>query len=84
MEVVPASAGSAALSAHAPHPYAAVLFIDFLFSPAGQKILENYEYGSAAKNYGFNRWYIEGGYTLEQLEKDIERWEKSLRELGKK
>jgi iron(III) transport system substrate-binding protein len=84
MEVVPASAGSAALSAHAPHPHAAVLFIDFLFSPAGQKILESYEYGSAAKDYGFNRWYVERGYTLEQLDKDLERWEKLLRELGKR
>jgi iron(III) transport system substrate-binding protein len=84
MEVVPASAGSAGLSAQSPHPHAAVLFIDFLFGPAGQKILESYEYGSAAKNYGFNRWYVERGYTLDQLEKDVERWEKLLRELGKR
>jgi iron(III) transport system substrate-binding protein len=28
MEVVPASAGSTALSAHAPHPHAAVLFVN--------------------------------------------------------
>src|SRR5439155_25189715 len=54
MEIVPASAGSAGLSAQAPHPHAAVLFIDFLFSPDGQKILENYDYGSAVKEYGFN------------------------------
>ena len=37
MEIVPASAGSAGLSSQAPHPHAAVLFIDFLFSPDGQK-----------------------------------------------
>ncbi len=84
MEVVPASGGSAGISAQAPHPYAAVLFVDFLFSPDGQKILENYEYGSAAKDYGFKRWYIERGYTLDQLEKESERWEKLLRELGRK
>jgi iron(III) transport system substrate-binding protein len=84
MEVVPSSAGSAALSAHAPHPHAAVLFIDFLFSPDGQQILERYEYGSAVKDYGFKRWYVEKGSSLEQLEKDVERWEKWLRELGKR
>ena len=84
MEVVPASAGSAGLSAYAPHPHAAVLFVDFLFSPDGQKILEKYEYGSAAKEYGFKRWYIERGMTLDQLEKESERWEKLLRELGRK
>ncbi len=84
MEVVPASGGSAGISAQAPHPHAAVLLVDYLFSPDGQKILENYEYGSAAKDYGFKRWYIERGYTLDQLEKDSARWEKLLRELGRK
>ncbi|MDO8700678.1 MAG: extracellular solute-binding protein [Deltaproteobacteria bacterium] len=84
MEVVPASGGSAGISTHAPHPHAAVLFVDYLFSPDGQKILGNYEYGSAAKDYSFKRWYIEKGYTLDQLEKDSARWEKLLRELGRK
>ena len=84
MDIVPASAGSAGLSSYAPHPHAAVLFIDFLFSPDGQKILESYEYGSAAKEYGFKRWYIEKGLSIEQLERESERWEKWLRELGRK
>ena len=84
MEVVPASAGSAGLSVHAPHPHAAVLFVDFLFSPDGQKILEKYEYGSAAKDYGFKRWYVERGMTLDQLETESARWEKLLRDLGRK
>ena len=43
----------------APHPHAAALFVDFLFSPDGQKILEAYDYGSPAKEYGFKRWYAE-------------------------
>ena len=55
MEVVPASAGSTALSAHAPRPHAAVLFLNFIFSPEGQKILESFDYGSAVKDYGFKR-----------------------------
>jgi iron(III) transport system substrate-binding protein len=84
MDIVPASAGSAGLSSFAPHPHAAVLFIDFLFSPDGQKILENYEYGSAAKEYGFKRWYIEKGMSIEQLERESDRWEKWLKELGRK
>jgi iron(III) transport system substrate-binding protein len=84
MDIVPASAGSAALSSQAPHPHAAVLFIDFLFSPDGQKILESYQYGSASKEYGFKRWYIEKGMSIEQLERESDRWEKWLRELGRK
>jgi iron(III) transport system substrate-binding protein len=84
MDIVPASAGSAGLSSQAPHPHAAVLFIDFLFSPEGQRILENYEYGSAVKEYGFKRWYIEKGMSIQQLERESDRWEKLLRELGRK
>lgn len=84
MDIVPASAGSAGLSSQAPHPHAAVLFIDFLFSPDGQRILENYEYGSAVKEYGFKRWYIEKGMSIQQLERESDRWEKLLRELGRK
>lgn len=84
MEIVPASTGIAGLSAHAPHPHAAVLFVEFIFGPDGQKILEKYEYGSASKDYGFKRWYIERGLTVDQLEKERDRWEKLLRELGRK
>ena len=84
MDIVPASAGSAGLSTQAPHPHAAVLFVDFLFSPDGQKSLEAYDYGSPAKEYGFKRWYPEKGVTIQQLEKDSDRWERGLRELGRR
>jgi iron(III) transport system substrate-binding protein len=84
MEIVPASAGSAGLSSQAPHPHAAVLFVDFLFSPDGQKILESYDYGSAVKEYGFKRWYIEKGMSIEQLEREGDRWEKLLKDLSRK
>jgi iron(III) transport system substrate-binding protein len=84
MDIVPASAGSAGLSTQAPHPHAAVLFVDFLFSPDGQKILESYDYGSPAKEYRFKRWYPEKGLTIQQLEKDTDRWERGLRELSRR
>lgn len=84
MDIVPASAGSAGLSSQAPHRHAAVLFLDFLFAPEGQKILENYDYGSAVKEYGFKRWYIEKGMSIEQLEREGDRWEKLLNDLARK
>lgn len=84
MEVVPASAGGAGIAAQAPHPHAAVLFVNFLFGPEGQKILENYEYASSSKEYGFKRWYIEKGYTTEQFDKESERWGKLVQQLGRK
>lgn len=84
MDIVPASAGSAALSLQAPHPHAAVLFVDFLFSPDGQRILEAFDYGSPAKEYGFKRWYAEKGMSIQQLEKEIDKWERGLRELSRR
>jgi iron(III) transport system substrate-binding protein len=50
MEVVVVNAGGAALSAQAPHPHAALLFVDFLLSPEGQKMdTEKLFYTSALK-----------------------------------
>lgn len=84
MEVVPTNAGAATVPAGAPHPYAGVLFTDFILGPEGQKILEKFQYGSASTDYGFRRWYPEQGLTTEQYEKANDRWDKLLREIGRK
>lgn len=84
MEVVPTNAGAAAVPAGAPHPHAAFLFTDFLLGPDGQKILEKFQYGNASKDYGFKRWYPEQGLTTAQYEKANDRWDKLLREIGRK
>lgn len=84
MEIVPTNAGAVAIASRAPHPHAAVLLADFILGPDGQKILERYEYGSASNDYGFKRWYPEQGLTTEQYEKANDRWDKLLRDLGRK
>ncbi|MBI4529614.1 MAG: extracellular solute-binding protein [Deltaproteobacteria bacterium] len=84
MEIVPTNAGGVALPARAPHPHAAVLFVDFLLGPEAQKILERLQYGSATKDYGFKRWYPEQGMDSEQYEKANDKWERLLREIGRK
>jgi iron(III) transport system substrate-binding protein len=84
MDVVPANSGSTAVSAQAPHPHAALLMADFILGEGGQKILEQYEYGSPQKEYGFKRWYPEQGLTTEQYEKLDTRWNKELRALARK
>jgi iron(III) transport system substrate-binding protein len=84
MEIVPSNSGSTAVSANAPHPHAALLLADFILGPAGQKVLEQYEYGSPIKDYGFKRWYPEQGLTTEQYEKLDELWNKKLRELARR
>ena len=85
MEVVAVNAGSAALLANAPHPNAALLFIDFLLGPAGQKMYsEQLFYGSAASVTGFERWYPEKGLTTQEYQKRADGWLKLLQEITRK
>ena len=84
MDVVPTNAGGVALPAHAPHPHAALLFADFLLSPEGQKFLGKFGLDSAINKPDFKRWYAEAGMTVEQYEKENNKWEKLLRDLGRK
>ncbi len=82
MDLNPSNAGGVALPAGVNSPYAALLFIDFLLSPEGQKIFEEkFRFATSTKNYGFKRWYPEKGYTLEQYEKAEDHWKKLLRDL---
>lgn len=84
MDLVPTNAGGVALPANAPHPHAALLFGDFLLSPDGQKFLGKYGLDSAVNKPEFKRFYAEAGMTAEKYEKENERWEKLLREIGRK
>jgi iron(III) transport system substrate-binding protein len=84
MEVVPTNAGGVVLVAQAPHPHAAVLLVDFLFSAEAQKILADLEYGSPFRPVSFNLWYPENGMSTAQYDKESARWEKLLREIGRK
>jgi iron(III) transport system substrate-binding protein len=84
MDLVPANAGGVAIPANAPHPHAALLFGDFLLSPEGQKLLAKFGLDSALNKPDFKRFYAEAGMTASQYEKENEKWEKLLREIGKK
>ncbi|MGZ8454105.1 MAG: ABC transporter substrate-binding protein [Candidatus Binatia bacterium] len=82
LDLSQANAGSVGLPAATNSPHAALLFIDFLIGPEGQKIFEDkFRFASSTKNYGFKRWYPEKGKTLEQYEKAEERWKKLLHDL---
>ena len=84
MDIVPTNVGGAAIAVQPPHPNAALLFADYLLGPQGQGVLEKYHYGNGAKNYGFKKWRPEHGMALDKYEKELERWEKLLRETGRK
>jgi len=84
MDLVPTNAGGVALPANAPHPYAALLFGDFLLSPDGQKFLGKYGLDSAINKPDFKRYYPEAGMNADKYEKENEKWEKLLKEIGRK
>lgn len=81
MDINVVGAGGAAVYANTQRPHAAFLFVDFLLSPDGQKLLEDLDFGSARKDYGFKRWYPEKEGTLAQYEQALERWHKLLKEI---
>jgi len=84
MDVVPTNVGGAAIAVQPPHPHAAVLLADYLLGPEGQSVLEKYEYGSATKNLGFKRWRPDHGIVTDKYEKELELWEKLLKEISRK
>ena len=84
MEIVPANAGGVALVAQAPHPHAAALLADFLLSAEAAKILGDLDYGSPFKPGSFKLWYPVRGLSTEQYDKAAEKWDKLLREIGRK
>jgi len=84
MEGVPTNAGATSIIYQAPHPHAAVLLADFILSPEGQKILEDLQFGSPSKDFGFKRWYPEAGLNTDQYDREATKWQKALREIGRK
>jgi iron(III) transport system substrate-binding protein len=84
MDIVPTNVGGAAIAVRPPHPHAALLMADYLLGPEGQAVLEKFDYGSAAKNLGFKRWRPDHGIATDKYEKELERWEKLLKEISRK
>ncbi len=85
MDLVAAISGSAAVFSHAQRPYGALLLVDFLLSPEGQKMLvETFRHGSALKDYGFKRWYPEEGLTTAQYDQVMDKWQKLVSEFARK
>jgi iron(III) transport system substrate-binding protein len=84
MDIVPTNVGGAAIAVQPPHPHAALLLADYLLGQEGQAVLEKFEYGSASKNLGFKRWRPDHGIATDRYEKDLERWEKLLKEIGRR
>ena len=85
LDLAVANAGGVGVSAHAAHPHAALLLVDFLIGPEGQKMFsETFAYGSGAKNYGFEKFYPEKGLTTEEYADRVEKWMRLLKQITRK
>jgi iron(III) transport system substrate-binding protein len=84
LDVAPANAGGSAVIANAPHPHAALLFTDFVIGAEGQKLMEQFRYGVAWKEYPFKRDYPERGMTSAEYEKAEDKWTQLTRSITKR
>jgi iron(III) transport system substrate-binding protein len=84
MEIVPTNSGCVGLAAQPPHPHAASLFVDYLLSADAHKVLEKYQYGHPSNSLPFKRWHPGFGRSVEQFEKDSDKWEKLAREITRR
>jgi iron(III) transport system substrate-binding protein len=84
LDVSVANAGGSAVVANAPHPHAALLFTDFVIGADGQKLMEQFRYGVAWKDYAFKREYPERGMTSAQYEAAEDKWTQIARTITKR
>jgi iron(III) transport system substrate-binding protein len=84
LDAVPTNAGGSAIVANAPHPHAALLFTDFIIGAEGQKLMEQFRYGVAWKDYPFKREYPERGMTSTEYEDAEDKWLQLTRSISKK
>jgi iron(III) transport system substrate-binding protein len=86
VDPVIAGVGTSGMVVNSPHPYAALLFLDYLHSKFGQEVAMKGGLSSARKDIGsleqkFKKVYIESKYTPEEYEKKIDDWEGLMRRL---
>jgi iron(III) transport system substrate-binding protein len=84
LDVVPTNAGGSAVIANAPHPHAALLFTDFVIGAEGQKLMEQFRYGVAWKDYPFKREYPERGMSSAEYETAEDKWLQLTRSITKR
>jgi iron(III) transport system substrate-binding protein len=86
LEPVVATGGYTGLSAKAPHPHAALLFIDYLHSKEGQQLIMKGGLWSPREDIGgveqkFKKLYIDEKYPLEEMEQKFAEWQKLMQQI---
>jgi iron(III) transport system substrate-binding protein len=86
LEPVVTTVGSAGFMTKAPDPHASLLFIDFLLSQEGQRLMMKGGLWSPREDIGtvqqkFEKIYLDEKYSLEQLQVKFTQWQNLLRQL---
>ncbi len=86
LDPVVAGVGTSGMIVNAPHPHAALLFLDYLHSKFGQQVAMKGGLSSARTDIGsleqkFKKVYMESKYTPEEYEKKFNEWEALMRRL---
>ena len=86
LDPVVTTVGYSGLSSKAPHPHAALLFLDYLHSKEGQQLMMKGGLWSPREDLGsleqkFKKVYLDSRYSLEELEKKLPEWENLMRRL---
>ncbi len=86
LEPVLTSVGSSGVTTKAPHPHAALLFLDYLHSKEGQQVVMKGGLSSPREDIGsveqrFKKNYLEAQYSLEEFEKNYSEWGELMKRL---
>jgi iron(III) transport system substrate-binding protein len=86
LEPVVTTVGYSALTLKAPHPYTALLFLDYLHSNEGQQWVMKGGLWSPRDDVGslqqkFKKSYIDEKYSLDEAEKKFAEWDKLMQQL---
>ncbi|MDE3194127.1 MAG: extracellular solute-binding protein [Chloroflexota bacterium] len=81
IDPVVANVDQLALAARSPHPNAALLFIDFIMGPDGQKIFPKYGYDTPGEKPSFSVWIPEVGKSSQQIQQEVKDWDQLFKTL---
>jgi iron(III) transport system substrate-binding protein len=86
LEPVVTTVAYGGLTLKAPHPHAALLFLDWLHSKEGQQLIQKGGLWSAREDTGsltqkFKKSYIDEKYSPEEAEKKYAEWDKLMQQL---
>ena len=86
LEPVVTTVGYSGLTLKAPHPHAALLFLDYLHSKEGQELIMKGGLWSPREDVArwtqkFKKSYLDEKYSLEEAEKKFAEWDKLMQQL---